>query len=94
MKEFRLFFQQIPSRQKKILEEAHELSEDHYKKYLAKLRSINPPCVPFFGTLFLCASVEQNRPFFSPLQVNLIASDLSVFRYIFNKYSENGGRQP
>lgn len=42
--------QQIPSRQRKILEEAHELSEDHYKKYLAKLRSINPPCVPFFGT--------------------------------------------
>ncbi len=42
-------FQQIPSRQRKILEEAHELSEDHYKKYLAKLRSINPPCVPFFG---------------------------------------------
>lgn len=41
--------QQIPSRQRKILEEAHELSEDHYKKYLAKLRSINPPCVPFFG---------------------------------------------
>ncbi|KAL2305755.1 hypothetical protein Nmel_003644 [Mimus melanotis] len=41
-------FEQIPSRQKKILEEAYELSEDHYKKYLAKLRSINPPCVPFF----------------------------------------------
>lgn len=43
--------QQIPSRQRKILEEAHELSEDHYKKYLAKLRSINPPCVPFFGMI-------------------------------------------
>ncbi|XP_010127226.1 PREDICTED: son of sevenless homolog 1-like, partial [Chlamydotis macqueenii] len=41
-------FEQIPSRQKKILEEAYDLSEDHYKKYLAKLRSINPPCVPFF----------------------------------------------
>lgn len=43
--------QQLTSRQRKILEEAHELSEDHYKKYLAKLRSINPPCVPFFGAL-------------------------------------------
>ncbi|KAJ8393203.1 hypothetical protein AAFF_G00062750 [Aldrovandia affinis] len=42
-------FEQIPSRSRKILEEAVELSEDHYKKYLTKLRSINPPCVPFFG---------------------------------------------
>lgn len=52
--------QQIPSRQRKILEEAHELSEDHYKKYLAKLRSINPPCVPFFGKLLmlLCLLAE------------------------------------
>ncbi|KAB0384650.1 hypothetical protein FD755_006567, partial [Muntiacus reevesi] len=40
----------------KILETAHELQEDHGKKYLrkkkeylAKLRSINPSYVPFFG---------------------------------------------
>lgn len=39
----------IPERKKKILEEAVELSQDHFKKYLAKLKSINPPCVPFFG---------------------------------------------
>lgn len=58
--------QQLTSRQRKILEEAHELSEDHYKKYLAKLRSINPPCVPFFGVfltsvcLIMCSHCAQS----------------------------------
>ncbi|XP_043553536.1 son of sevenless homolog 2 isoform X1 [Chiloscyllium plagiosum] len=42
-------FEALPERKKKVLEEAVDLSQDHFKKYLAKLKSINPPCVPFFG---------------------------------------------
>uniref|UniRef100_A0A4W5KXG8 Ras-GEF domain-containing protein n=1 Tax=Hucho hucho TaxID=62062 RepID=A0A4W5KXG8_9TELE len=45
-------FEAVPERKKRILEEAVELSQDHFKKYLAKLKSINPPCVPFFGKTF------------------------------------------
>ncbi|XP_038612099.1 son of sevenless homolog 2 isoform X1 [Tachyglossus aculeatus] len=42
-------FEALQERKRRILDEAVELSQDHFKKYLAKLKSINPPCVPFFG---------------------------------------------
>ena len=55
----RLHAQAIPERKRKVLEEAVELSQDHFKKYLAKLKSINPPCVPFFGE---CRPARRSGP--------------------------------
>lgn len=68
------------------MDEAVELSQDHFKKYLVKLKSINPPCVPFFGKLLkitkfkepMCYSqrgqtVDANCPYFSPSYLLLLA---------------------
>ncbi|KAK7074473.1 Son of sevenless 1 [Halocaridina rubra] len=41
----------LPPGQLKVFEEISELNQNHCKKYQEKLRSINPPCVPFFGKL-------------------------------------------
>ncbi|XP_023807385.1 son of sevenless homolog 2 isoform X2 [Oryzias latipes] len=58
-------FEAIPERKRKVLEDAVDLSQDHFKKYLIKLKSINPPCVPFFGIyLTNILKTEEGNPDF------------------------------
>ena len=43
----------------KAFDDAKDLISDHYTTYIEKLRSINPPCVPFLGEIICFKNLYQ-----------------------------------
>eukprot|EP00795_Rhopilema_esculentum_P002542 gene2542-737_t len=63
-----LTFAEVPPKRLQALEEAKELADTHSKRYVEKLRSINPPCVPFLGKRMVAditgeIQQYQNQPY-------------------------------
>ncbi|KAH3853082.1 son of sevenless homolog 2-like [Dreissena polymorpha] len=67
-------FSEVNHRLIKAYKEAGELNSDHFKKYVEKLRAINPPCVPFIGMYLshILKTEEGNPDFLKRDQENLL----------------------